>query len=519
VLAIKKGKETLKQVSHLNTYPLPSEASFSGGHSVGALVAAVNKKGGSSVPTAVAMLKELAHRGVDAHGVATPNSVTIAKSVEKLATESISSRIALGHNLSRFCSRDRPQPVLGEDFALVFEGRLFPLPNFSEVERVVEMLENAPHRNAEKIVERLEGSYVFAIAFADMLIAGRDNLGLNPLYYGENETTYALASERKALWAIGVENPRSFPPGNVMIASKRGFSFKPVRTLTKPSLETINMETSTERLKNLLQKSTEKRVSDFNKIAVAFSGGLDSSVITVLAQKCGVDVHLFSVGLESQPEIQFAETAADALGLPLHLQTYTIDDVRSILSKVLWLIEEPNVIKVGIAIPLYWVAENSSKLGFKVLLTGLGGDELFGGYQKYLREYERYGAAAVHNVLYHDVAKSYETNFQRDNKVCSFHKVELRLPFMDQDVVNFALGLPVNLKITSAEDSLRKRVLRATAQKLGVPSFIAKRAKKAIQYTTGVNKVIRRLAKEKGLNSHGYLREIFKKIYPEVRAR
>jgi len=486
---------------------------------VGALVAAVNKKGGSSVPTAVTMLKELIHRGVDAHGVATPNSVAIAKSVEGLATENITSHIVLGHNLSRFCPRDRPQPVLAEDFALVFEGRLFPSPNLSEIERVVEMLKNAPHRNAEKIVEKLEGSYVFAIAFADMLIAGRDTLGLTPLYYGENETTYALASERKALWAIGVDNPRSFPPGNVMVASERDLSFKPVKTLTKPPLEPMNMEIATKRLKNLLQKSTEKRVSDLNKVAVAFSGGLDSSVITVLAQKCGVDVHLFSVGLENQSEVQFAETATDALGLPLHLQTYTIDDVRLILSKVLWLIEEPNMIKVAIAMPLYWVAENSSKLGFEVLLTGLGGDELFGGYQKYLREYERYGVAAVRNALYHDVAKSYETNFQRDNKVCSLHKVELRLPFMDQDVVNFGLGLPIDLKITSAEDSLRKRVLRATAQKLGVPSFIARRAKKAIQYATGVNKAIRRLAKEKGLNSHGYVRQIFRRIYPEVRAR
>lgn len=486
---------------------------------MGALVAAVNKKGGSSVPTAVAMLKELIHRGVDAHGVATPNTVAMAKSVGRLATESITSHIVVGHNLSRLGQRDRAQPVLAKDFALVFEGRWFPPPRLSEVETVVELLENDPHRNADRIVETLEGSYVFAIACADVLIAGRDTLGLNPLYYGENETTYALASERKALWAIGVENPRSFPPGNLMIVRERGFSFKPVRTVTKPPVETINMETATKRLQNLLQKSTEKRISGLDKVAVAFSGGLDSSVIAVLAQKCGVDVHLFSVGLESQPEIRSAETAAEALGLPLHLQTYTIDDVRSILSKVLWLIEDPNVIKVGIAIPLYWVAENSSNLRFKVLLTGMGGDELFGGYQKYLREYEQYGASAVRNALYHDVAHSYEPNFQRDDKVCSFHKVELRLPFVDQDVANFGLSLPLNLKITSPEDYLRKRVLRATAQKLGLPSFISKRAKKAIQYATGVNKALRRLAKEEGLNSQGYTREIFKRIYPEARAR
>ena len=486
---------------------------------MGALVAAINKKGENSVPTVVAMLKELTHRGVDAHGVSTPNSVAIAESIEKIATENINSSIVLGHNLSRFCLRDKPQPILGEDFTLVFEGRLFPQTNLSEVDKVVKMLEATPHRKADKIIEKLDGSYTFAIACADMLIAGRATLGINPLYYGENETTFALASERKALWATGVKNAKSFPPGNVAVVNERGFSFKPVKTLIQPSLKATNMETAAERLNNLLQKSNEKRVLDLDKVAVAFSGGLDSSVIAVLAKNCGVEVHLFSVGLENQPEVQFAKTAATALGLPLHLQTYTIDDVESILPKVLWLIEEPNVMKVGIAIPLYWAAENSSKLGCKILLTGLGGDELFGGYQKYLREYKRYGATAVRNALYHDVEKSYETNFQRDNKVCSFHKVELRLPFMDQDVINFALGLPVNLNITSAEDNLRKRVLRQTALKLGIPSFIVNKAKKAIQYATGVNKAIRRLAKEKELSSQDYVKETFKKVYPEVKVQ
>jgi asparagine synthase (glutamine-hydrolysing) len=485
---------------------------------MGAMAAAVCRKERNAVSAVATMLSHLTHRGVDAHGIATSKSVGIAESIDGIATADVNSSIALGHNLSRSSQRDVPQPILGKDIALVFEGRFFPHPDLSEVDHVLKMLAANPRAEAENIIGKLEGSYTFAVACADVLIAGRDSLGIYPLYYGENEEIYALASERKALWAIGVKNAKSFPPGNVGGVNEQGFSFKSVNPMRQPSPEVVEMTPAPERLKELLLRSTEKRVADLNKVAVAFSGGVDSSIIAVLAKNHGVEVHLFSVALEDQPEIQFAEAAAKALGLRLHVQTYTPDDVTSILPKVLWLIEEPSVMKSDIAIPLYWTAENASKRGYKVLLTGLGADELFGGYQKYLREYRQFGASAVQAALLHDVQTSYDTNFQRDNQVCAFHKVELRLPFTDQDVVNFALGLPVDSKIASAEDPLRKRVLRQTACRLGIPVFIANRAKQAIQYTTGVHKTIRRLAKKQGLNSEGYVNEIFKQIYSEAQA-
>jgi len=118
--------------------------------------------------------------------------------------------------------------------------------------------------------------------------------------------------------------------------------------------------------------------------------------------------------------------------------------------------------------------------------------------------------------MYRDVAKSYENNFQRDNKVCSFHKVELRLPFVDRDVVHFSLGLPLSLKIESAEDRLRKKVLREVAQNLSIPLFIANKTKKAVQYTTGVNKALQRLAKRKGLTLREYIEKNFRKVYPPL---
>jgi asparagine synthase (glutamine-hydrolysing) len=120
--------------------------------------------------------------------------------------------------------------------------------------------------------------------------------------------------------------------------------------------------------------------------------------------------------------------------------------------------------------------------------------------------------------MYHDVTYSYETNFQRDNSVCAFHKVDLRLPFIDSEVIRYALSLPVNLKIDSAEDLLRKRVLRKVAQNLKLPASIVDRRKKAIQYATGVEKALRKLAKEQRLTSQKHIEKIFQKVYPKVEA-
>ncbi|RLI47644.1 hypothetical protein DRO69_00020 [Candidatus Bathyarchaeota archaeon] len=482
---------------------------------MGAIAVAVDKTGENVVPTVVLMLKELTHRGADVHGVATPNSVRRAKKIEEISIENINSSVALGHNLSRILSNDRPQPVLGDDFALVFEGRLFPSPNLSEVDQILEQLKGNLWKNAEDILTELDGSYVFAIVQSNKAIVGRDSIGAIPLYYGENETLCAAASERKALWTLGIKNVRSFPPGNLAVMNAHGFTFHSIKTVMQPPVKPMELGMAAERLQELLLNSTKERVSNLENVAIAFSGGLDSSVIAALAKTCGAEVHLVSVGLEDHSEISHVKAAAEALELPLHLQTYMLEDVKRVLPKVLWLIEEPDVVKANIAIPFYWTAEVTSKLGCKVLLVGQGSDELFGGYQRYLRIYSQYGAAKVRDVMYRDVVLSYETNLQRDNQVCSFHGVELRFPFLDHEVVCFSLSLPVSLKIECAENSLRKKVLRRVAQNLGIPSFITNKPKRAIQYTTGVNKALRKLAREEGLSLRGYVKKSFREVYPK----
>jgi len=372
---------------------------------LGAIAAAVKRKGENAVPTVLSMLKWLRHRGTDAHGVATPNATRTANSIEQVTIKGMSSNVALGHNLSRILPEDRPQPVLGANFTLAFNGRLFPPTSVSDIDAILTTLASDPQKNANSIIKKLKGSYAFAIACQDKVIAGRDTMGTTPLYYGKNETTSAIASERKALWAIGIKDAESFPPGNLGLMTVHGFTFQPIETITQPSLKPTDMKTAEKQLQTLLSESTNERLSDTRKTAVAFSGGLDSSLVAMLARICGIEVQLITVGLEDQRELHHARAAAKALEFPLHIQTYTQDDVKQTLQKVLWLIEEPDVTKVGVAIPIYWTAEIASKLGFRILLAGQGADELFGGYQRYLRDYAA-GNDVVRDSMYHDVTTS-----------------------------------------------------------------------------------------------------------------
>ncbi len=219
-----------------------------------------------------------------------------------------------------------------------------------------------------------------------MIAAVRDPIGVQPLYYGENTEVAAFASNRKALWQLGIEKPTSFPPGNLGLLSKEGFQFKPVKTFTYAEPKQITLDNAAGELQKLLEEAVKARVAGLKKVAVAFSGGLDSSIVAFLANKCGVSVELIHVSLENELETEAAIEASEKLELPMQVHLFKESDVEEALPQVVDLIEEADPIKAAIGVPFYWTAQETQEAGYDVLLAGQGADELFGGYQRYVNE-------------------------------------------------------------------------------------------------------------------------------------
>ena len=408
-------------------------------------------------------------------------------------------------------SHERQHHVRLGDAAVLFDGRIYsPTLGASGTEIIVKKLQQADHLKAsETFLKEVEGDFSFIIAELQRIIAGRDAMGVQPLYYGENRTVAALASNRQALWKLGIEKTQSFPPGHLAFVSREGFKFKPIKTLVYSEPKQVTMQKAAETLQKLLERSVRRRVSGTKEIAVAFSGGLDSSVTAFLAKKCRANVHLIHVSLENRPETEEAKKAADELNLPLHVYLFGEADVEKLVSSVVELIEEADAIKASIGVAFYWTAEKAAEAGFRVLLAGQGADELFGGYQRYVNDYLLHGKEKARRAMFDDAVKLHESNIERDVKICGFHDVELRLPFASYQIAQFALNLTVELKIERKADSLRKLVLRKVAMDMGLPSSIVEKPKKAVQYATGINDVLKKLAKKQKTTITEYVNKFF----------
>ncbi len=467
-------------------------------------VAVLDKKGNDATAATVCVLKSLyAGTSSSFEGV---SSSKVEKKRNADEMESLNSHIVLGYATTEPEPSTTHQHVRLENATLVFDGRIYSPAGTSVSEPAAKKI-----LQGEAFLENVEGDFSFLIAEPQRIIAGRDPVGVQPLYYGENGSVAALASSRKALWKLGIEKTSSFPPGNMGFVINEGFKFKPVKTLAYSEPEPMTMQTAAETLQDLLEQSVQKRIAGTKKVAVAFSGGLDSSVVAFLAKKCGAaDVNLIHVSLENRPETEEAIKASGELKLPLQVHLFKETDVEKVVPKVVELIEEPNPVKASIGVPFYWTAEKAAEAGFRVLLAGQGADELFGGYQRYVNGYLAHGAKSTRRAMFEDIIRLHESNIERDVKICSFHDIELRLPFASFQIAEFALKLPLELKIEKKPDSLRKLVLRKVAENLGLPKSIVEKPKKAVQYATGVSDVLKKLGKKQNKTVKGYVDMLFK---------
>jgi asparagine synthase (glutamine-hydrolysing) len=477
------------------------------------LIAVLNKRGEDATDAVARVLKALSTEHTESYEVATPTKCLTEENAGGLQNQQAKSAVAVGYTFPKTLPQDKPQSAKLENATLVFTGRVYS-PN-QKPQIIAEVIAEKLRQNRDKATEELfsevEGDYAFILAEPETIAAGRDPIGVQPLYYGENNSIAALAVNRKTLWKLGIVEQHSFPPGHLAFASCEGFRFRAVKTFVYAKPQAITMQGAAETLRKLLEDSVRRRVWGLKEVAVAFSGGLDSSVIAFLAKKCRVNVHLIHVSLKNQAETEEAKKAAEELNLPIQVHLFREEDVERVVAKVVELIEEPDPVKTAIGVPFYWTAEKTAEAGFKALLAGQGADELFGGYQRYVNEYLMHGEEQVRRDIFYDVVNIHESNIERDVKICSFHGVELRLPFAAYAVAEFALNLPLELKIEKKADSLRKLVLRKAAEKMGLPVSIAEKPKKAIQYSTGINDALRKMAKRQNATVSEYVNRLFLK--------
>ncbi len=472
-------------------------------------VAVLDKHGDSAVTTVLNVLQSFDVGQVSHFAVVTPKKGFFEKPLGIVNRQGLDTSAVLG------CISTRPIASSSYDFlqleeaAVAFEGRVYaPVPKTALTEQLTKETQHC-ETALQTLIEQADGDYAFWMLKEGWIAAGRDPIGVQPLYYGENRDIAAYATNRKALWRLGIESPLSFPPGTLGFADKDGFKFKPIKTLSYKAPEQITLDQAAVELQALLVESVKCRVQGLKEVAVAFSGGLDSSVVAFLATKQGVKVNLLHVSLENQPETEEAIEAAEALDLPMQIHLYKDSDVEATLPQVIELIEEADPIKAAIGVPFYWAAEQAAEAKVKALLAGQGADELFGGYQRYVNEYCKDGAEKVRRAMFNDVVGIHESNLERDLKITGFHDVELRCPFASFEVAEFAMGLPVECKIENKPDTLRKLVLRKVAQNLGVPAVIAGKPKKAVQYSTGINDAVKRIAKKQDKTVNEYIGELF----------
>jgi asparagine synthase (glutamine-hydrolysing) len=473
-------------------------------------VAVLDKRGEKASEKALEVLKAFSAEQLSHFGVVAPKQSFLEKSLDLLSRQIPDSSTMVGYASSKPRAARGYEFLQLEDAALVFQGRVYsPSPKASVLQQLAKEPQHC-ETILQTLIEEADGDYAFIMVRNGWIAAGRDPIGVQPLYYGENQDVAAIATNRRALWKLGIENPVSFPPGNLAFVNSEGFQFKPVKTLGFYEPKHVTLDDAARKLQVLVEESIRRRTRDVKEVAVAFSGGLDSSLVALLASKLGVKVNLLHVSMENQAETEEAIEASDALNLPLQVHLFKNSDVEKTLPRVVALIEEADPVKASIGLPFYWTAEKAAEAGFRVVLAGQGADELFGGYQRYVNEYCKEGSEKVLKTMFHDVVNIHQSNLERDLKITSYHDVELRLPFASFDIAEFAVGLPIECKMERRPDTLRKLVLRRVALNAGMPASVADKPKKAVQYSTGINDAMQRVAKKHGKTAKEYADELLR---------
>lgn len=424
-------------------------------------------------------IEVIKYRGLDNQGFYSENNFTIAHALHSIV-ENVKQPLVEKNNLLVANCEIYNWNELNEKYKLKAKNDadlLFKLLN--------------KKRCTNSILSQLKGVYAFAYVSQGKLFLARDLIGVKPLWYS-NQEIFSFASEKKALKKIKAKEILELDPRilliydikkKTLIKTKRPF-FK-ITPLIKKTEEQIAQKVS-----ELVEKSILKRIPQ-TKFGLLFSGGIDSTLIAYILKKNKYNFICYTTAVEDklmlEPEdLVMSKKIAKELDLNLKIINITETKIKNQLPLIIPLIEEANVVKTEVALAFFPACIQAKNDGCKVIFSGLGSEEIFAGYNRHKQSLYINKECIAGLLLLH------ERDLYRDDVITMYNNLELRLPYLDSDLVKYALRIPSKFKI---KDNLTKNILRISAQKIGLNREFSLRKKKAAQYGTNISKALAKLTR------------------------
>ncbi|MCL1126380.1 asparagine synthase B [Shewanella surugensis] len=437
---------------------------------------------------ALEMSKLLRHRGPDWSGIYSSDNAILAH--ERLAIVDID---------------NGAQPLISQDGNLILAvngeiynhkelkaalGDKYQYQTLSDCEVILALYQEY----SVDFLDKLNGIFAFVLydKTKNSYLIGRDHMGIIPLYTGRDvDGQFYIASEMKALMPV-CKTVDIFAPGHYL-SSDSGQPQRYYQRDWREFSEVADNPASIEEVRDALEAAVKRQLMSDVPYGVLLSGGLDSSVISAITQTFAKhriendsetnawwpQLHSFAVGLEGAPDLIAAKKVADAIGTIHHEMTFTFQDGLDALKDVIYHLETYDVTTIRAATPMYLMARKIKAMGIKMVLSGEGADELFGGY---LYFHKAPNAQAFHEELVRKLDKLHLFDCLRANKAMAAWGLEARVPFLDKEFMDVAMRINPEAKM-SKDGRIEKHILRqAFEHKL--PAEVTWRQKE--QFSDGV---------------------------------
>ncbi len=247
-------------------------------------------------------------------------------------------------------------------------------------------------------------------------------------------------------------------------------------------------------LRQALYDAVSENISEIPRVAIAFSGGVDSSL---LAKTCHhhylrKQVTLVTIGFSGSHDIKFSKSIASKMGMEHKVYEIDYGDFRENLQRIRQAISCENTSHIENCIAYFYICKLAKQNDLSVVLTANGCDELFCGYDRYRSAYRRGGEAEIMRLMDNNIANEFAL-IEEIKILAAQLGVQVRQPFLSPRFIQFAKTIPIDQKIKGPNDMIRKHILRRTALDVGVPEESAMNPKKALQYGSSIEKYFKRI--------------------------